>query len=78
MQQTPDGNDTVAIGIIAAFFVLTAGAWALAGGTATAGTATGAEATLFGITPLMYIVGAGVLAGTAIYALWPRLNARPR
>lgn len=74
MQQTTDGNDTVAIGIVAAFIALTAAAWAISGGTATAGTATGAEVTLFGVTPLVYFLGAGVLAGTAIYALWPAMN----
>lgn len=74
MHQTTGGNNTVAIGIVAAFIAITAAAWAISGGTATAGTATGAEATLLGVTPLVYVLGAGILAGAAIYAIWPALE----
>ena len=75
MHQTTGDNDTVAFGMIVAFFALTFGAWALNGGTATAGTATGAEATVLGVTPLAFIFGGGALAAMAIYTVWPKLTA---
>ncbi|MES3516254.1 MAG: hypothetical protein PPP58_01180 [Natronomonas sp.] len=64
-------NDAAAIGIVAGFFLITAVAWAASGGTATAGTPTGAEATILGVTPLAYLFVGGVLAGAAVYWIEP-------
>jgi len=75
MHRTTGENDTIAFSMVAAFFALTFGVWALNGGTATAGTATGAEATVLGVTPLAFIFGGGALAAIAIYTVWPEAAA---